>query len=82
MFVDPTDCNAFFYCENGKETRYKCGPGLNFNPIKMECNKEEEVNCHATTIASTTDGTTVCAFKVISCHEDKGTNDFFLSGNK
>lgn len=53
---------------------------MNFDPIKMQCNKEEEVNCQGTTIASTTDGTTVCDFKVI-LGEDKTLTEYFLSGN-
>lgn len=60
MFPDPTDCKAFFYCENEKEIRYKCGPGLNFDPIKLQCEREEDVDCFGTTIESTTGETTVC----------------------
>lgn len=35
--ADPYSCNGYYYCQNGKGTHGNCSPGMNFNPISMNC---------------------------------------------
>ena len=48
LHPNPTDCNKFLSCANGKQWIMDCPAGLHFNPELLVCDWPENANCSPT----------------------------------
>lgn len=45
FYDDPSDCQAFFQCLNGKSTKRFCLKGMVFNPVLKTCDSPRNFAC-------------------------------------
>ena len=44
-YADPYSCVKYWNCIGGKATHHICDEGLFYEPVKVQCDYEDRVNC-------------------------------------
>lgn len=55
FYDDPSDCQAFFQCLNGKSTKRFCLKGMIFNPVLKTCDSPRNFACREHSAAPATE---------------------------
>ncbi|UYV70525.1 hypothetical protein LAZ67_7003416 [Cordylochernes scorpioides] len=46
LIPDHEDCSSYFLCTSGMTFRFRCSPGLSFNPKLGTCDDRQNFHCH------------------------------------